>query len=163
MTFTGFSGGASDKEPACQCRSHKNRWFSPWVRKIPWRRAQQPTSVCLPAESHGQRSLEGYNPGVAKSDTTDLACTHGIHRNFFYPSCNTVFLKSNLPHRIGGDLLPGEERKLLPLLLTSLNHPWCPPHSELLALGSSPGVGSKTPNPVAPEQIHWVPPQGQWG
>ena len=34
--------------------------FNPWVRKIPWRRAWQPTPVFLPGESHGQRSLEGY-------------------------------------------------------------------------------------------------------
>ena len=27
----------------------------PWVRKTPWRRAQQPTPVLLPGESHGQR------------------------------------------------------------------------------------------------------------
>ena len=31
------------------------------VRKIPWRRAWQPTQVFLPGESHGQRSLAGYN------------------------------------------------------------------------------------------------------
>ena len=31
--------------------------FSPWVGKIPWRRAWQPTPVFLPGESHGQRSL----------------------------------------------------------------------------------------------------------
>ena len=29
----------------------------PCVRKIPWRRAGQPTPVFLPGESHGQRSL----------------------------------------------------------------------------------------------------------
>ena len=33
--------------------------FSPWVRKIPWRRAWQPTPVFLPGESHGQRRLAG--------------------------------------------------------------------------------------------------------
>ena len=33
-----------------------------WVRKIPWRRAQQPTPVFLPGEPHGQRSLVGYSP-----------------------------------------------------------------------------------------------------
>ena len=32
--------------------------FSPWVGKIPWRRACPPTPVLLPGESHGQRSLE---------------------------------------------------------------------------------------------------------
>ena len=34
-----FLGGASGKEPACQCRRHKRRRFNPWVGKIPWRRA----------------------------------------------------------------------------------------------------------------------------
>ena len=38
------------KEPACQCRRRKRREFEPhpWVRKIPWRRAFQPTPVFLP-------------------------------------------------------------------------------------------------------------------
>ena len=47
----GFPGGTSGKEPACQCRKHE---LDPWVGKIPWRRAWQPTSVFLPGESHGQ-------------------------------------------------------------------------------------------------------------
>ena len=34
----GFPGGASGKEPACQCRRYKRCCFDPWVRKIPWRR-----------------------------------------------------------------------------------------------------------------------------
>ena len=38
------------------------RRFDPWVGKIPWRRAWQPTSVFLPGESHGQRSLAEYSP-----------------------------------------------------------------------------------------------------
>ena len=36
--------------------------FYSWLRKIPWRRAWQPTAACLPGESHGQRSLAGYSP-----------------------------------------------------------------------------------------------------
>ena len=35
----GFPDGASGKEPACQCRSHKRCGLSLWVGKIPWRRA----------------------------------------------------------------------------------------------------------------------------
>ena len=35
--------------------------FDPWVWKIPWRRAWQPTPVFLPGEFQGQRRL-GYNP-----------------------------------------------------------------------------------------------------
>ena len=49
--------------PAC------NAGFDPWVGKIPWRRKWQPTPVFLPGESHGRRSLMGYSPRVAKSQT----------------------------------------------------------------------------------------------
>ena len=42
--------------------------FNPWVGKISWRK-WQPTLVFLPEESHGQRSLVGYSPGVTKSWT----------------------------------------------------------------------------------------------
>ena len=46
--------------------------FDPWVRKIPWRRAWQPTPVFLPRESCGQRSLVGYSPqGCKESDMTE--------------------------------------------------------------------------------------------
>ena len=32
-------GGASHKEPDCQCRRCERCRFDPWVGKIPWRRA----------------------------------------------------------------------------------------------------------------------------
>ena len=71
MTVLDFPGGASGKEPTCQCRKHKRHMFSPWVGKIPWRRAWQPMPIFLPGESHGQGSLEGYSPWSHKeSDTT---------------------------------------------------------------------------------------------
>ena len=55
-----------------QCGRHRRHEFNPWVRKIPWRRAWQPTSVFLPEKSHGQRSLAGYSPKVSKElDTTE--------------------------------------------------------------------------------------------
>ena len=56
-----FPGGASGKEPDCQCWRYKRPGFDPWVGKIPWRRAWQPLPVFLPGESHGQRSLMGYS------------------------------------------------------------------------------------------------------
>ena len=62
-----FPGGTSVKEPACQCRRCKRCGFNPWAGKIPWRRAQQPTSVFLPGEFHGQRSLVGYSALGQKS------------------------------------------------------------------------------------------------
>ena len=40
--------------------------FNPWLEKIPWRKKWQPTPVFSPGESHGQRSLAGYSPGVTK-------------------------------------------------------------------------------------------------
>ena len=53
----GFPGGTSAKQPTFQCRRHKKCRFSPWVGKIPWRRAWQPTPVFLPGESYGQSRL----------------------------------------------------------------------------------------------------------
>ena len=38
--------------------------FDPWVGKIPWMRAWQPTPVFLPGESYRQRSLAGYKSMV---------------------------------------------------------------------------------------------------
>ena len=55
----GFPGGASGKEPTCQCGRCQRHGFDPWVGKIPWRRAQQLTPVFFPGESHGQRNLAG--------------------------------------------------------------------------------------------------------
>ena len=50
------------KKTTCQCRRGKRHWFHPWIRKVPWRKASQPTPVFLPGESHGQRSLVGHSP-----------------------------------------------------------------------------------------------------
>ena len=44
-------------------------WVHPWVRKIPWMRAWQPTPEVLPGESHGQKSLAW---GRKESDTTEV-------------------------------------------------------------------------------------------
>ena len=52
------------KESTCQCG---RRGFSPWVKKVPWRRKWQPTPVSLPGASHGQRSLAGYSPRGRKT------------------------------------------------------------------------------------------------
>ena len=46
--------------------------FDPWLGKISWKRAWQPTPVSLPAESHGQRRLAGCSLRSRKeSDTTE--------------------------------------------------------------------------------------------
>ena len=78
-----FPGGATSKEPACQCRRLRRHGFDPWVRKIPWRRAQQPTPVFLPGESHGQKIQAGYSPRHNWSDLAQHTAHIHIHA-FFY-------------------------------------------------------------------------------
>ena len=56
------SGVTSGEEPACHCRRRKRCRFDPWVGKIPWRRAWQPTPVFFCRESHWQRSLVCHSP-----------------------------------------------------------------------------------------------------
>ena len=74
MISNGFPGGASGKEPTCQCRRHKRHGFDPWVGKVPWRRAWQPTPVFSPGEFRGQRSLVGYSPeGHKEVNKTEYA------------------------------------------------------------------------------------------
>ena len=74
----GFPGGASGKEPACQCRRQKRCGFHPWVRKLPWRRARQPTPVILawriPKNRGGWRAA--VHGGHKESDTTGHLNTH---------------------------------------------------------------------------------------
>ena len=54
--------------------------FNPWVRKIPWRRAWQPTLVFLPGEPHRQWSLVGYSPQCSKAwDTTEITSYTHTH------------------------------------------------------------------------------------
>ena len=43
----GFQGGASGKEPACQCRRHKRCRFDPWVGKIPLEKGMATHSTIL--------------------------------------------------------------------------------------------------------------------
>ena len=73
----GFPGGVNGEESTHQCRRHKRGGYDPWVRRIPWRRAWQPTPVFLPGESHGQRSLVGCSPrGHKESDMAEHSRSH---------------------------------------------------------------------------------------
>ena len=55
----------SGKESTCQCRSHQEGGFVPWVRKSPGI-GNQPTPVFLPVKFQGQKSLVGYSPWNCK-------------------------------------------------------------------------------------------------
>ena len=85
----GFPGGSGGKDPICQCKRHKTRGFDPWVRKIPWRRAWQPTPVFLPGESHGERSLVGCSPcGRKELDMTKATEHTRMHTKAFVTQGN---------------------------------------------------------------------------
>ena len=74
--YIGFSGGTSDKEPTCQYRRYKTHSFDPWVGKIPWRRAWQPTPVFLPGESPWTEEPGGLVCGFAQNLTQLKQCMH---------------------------------------------------------------------------------------
>ena len=116
----GFSGGAAGKEPSCQCRRLKRYGFDPWMGKIPWvgkipkRRAWQPTPVCLPRKSHGQRSLMGYSPwGRKESYTTERLSIHPVWVYYM----------------------------VICLLWFSPNSLWPSKSADIMALGESPSTG----------------------
>ena len=49
---------AQYKESSCQYRQHG---LDPHVKKMPWRRTWQLTTIFLPGKSHGWRRLAGYS------------------------------------------------------------------------------------------------------
>ena len=70
------------KSPPANAGRFKRCGFNPWVGKIPSRRAWKPTLVFMPAESHGQRSLMGYNPSGSQSQTqVKQLSTNNPHSN----------------------------------------------------------------------------------
>ena len=93
----GFPVGVSGKEPDCQCRKHKRCGLDPWVGKMPWRRAGQPTPVLLPGEPPlteepgGLQSMGSHRVGQDRSDLaaaaleskeSDLGSTDGTGKLF---------------------------------------------------------------------------------
>ena len=64
--FLGFPGGSDGKESACKVGGVG---LNPGSGRFPWKRKWQLPPVFLPGESYGQRSLVGYNPWVARSQT----------------------------------------------------------------------------------------------
>ena len=69
--YEGFSDGTSGKEPACQFRTCERHAFDPWVGKIPWRGAWQPTPVFLPGDLMDIGAWRATVHSVAQSDTTE--------------------------------------------------------------------------------------------
>ena len=93
------------KESACQCRRCES---DPWVGTIPWRRKWQPTLVCLPEKSHGQRSLVGHSPwGHKGSDTAGRLRTRTHTHTFPQGHLDgRVCVGTTTPCTPGGSLAP---------------------------------------------------------
>ena len=64
----------------------KGRRFNPWVAKIPWRRAWQPTPVFWHGESHGEKSLEGHK----ESDMTEATAQHKETKDLYLENCKML-------------------------------------------------------------------------
>ena len=69
LAAQGFPGAARGKEPACQCSICKRCGLDPWVGKIPWRRAWQPTPVGCLENPMDRGAWQAIAPGVTKSWT----------------------------------------------------------------------------------------------
>ena len=70
----GVPGGASGKDPVCQCRRQETQVQS-LSQEDPLEEARQwkHTTVFLPGESHGQRTLVVYSPwDPTESGTTEV-------------------------------------------------------------------------------------------
>ena len=119
----GFPHGTGGKEPACQCKRCKRHGFDPWVRKIPCRRAWQPTPVFLAGESHEQRSLVGYSPqGHKESVMTERLSTTNMMKLKFMAESLTAH--SPGPQTENFQTSP---KLLLLTLLHSLHSQWSRP------------------------------------
>ena len=91
----GFSSGSSGKEPACKSKRHKGHGFNPWVGKIPWKRAWQPTLVWrIPwTEEPGRlQSMESQRVG---HDWSKLA---HMHNEIIKTEASLSFPHFFLPH-----------------------------------------------------------------
>ena len=99
-----ISGGASGKEPICQCTrfivhcANKRHRFDPWVGKIPWGRKWHPTPVFLRGESYGQKSLVGYSPWSCKE--LDMTEQLSMHTNTEIPNTFSLKKKENSSDRL---------------------------------------------------------------
>ena len=89
--FRGVPGGASGKEPACQCRRCKRHWFDPCVGKIPWRRAWQPTPCLENPLDRGAWQATVHRVARVRHDWSNLARAH-THTCLFHFHVTSEFL-----------------------------------------------------------------------
>ena len=107
----------------------QEKQFNPWVGKVPWRRAWQPTLIFLPEKSHRQRILAGYSPcGCKESDTTQQQSTP------------THEASESAPLQIASKAIPPVQLQAAPATGISPGAPWDLTPRELWCL--DPATGS---------------------
>ena len=79
----GFPGGASGKEPTCQCRRHRRCESDPWFRKVPGGGRGNPPSILawrIPRteEPGGQQSIESQSLASLKQLNMCAENTSGL-------------------------------------------------------------------------------------
>ena len=73
---TGFLDSSMVQNPPAMQEMKETR-FDSWVRKIPWKRKWNSTTLLLHGKSHEQRSLASYSPWDCKElDMIEQAYTH---------------------------------------------------------------------------------------
>ena len=116
------------KNPSANTGRPKRHRFDPWVGKIPWRRAQQPIPVFLPAESHDRGAW--------------LAAVHRVAQNL-------IWLKWLSTHACKGSYSRVLSTKaLLLLLLSRFSRVWSCATPETAAHQAPPSLGFS-------RQEHW--------
>ena len=75
--------------------------FSPWARKIPWRRKWQPTPVFLSENSRRQRSLVGYSPWGHKESGMKEQLSVRAHTHTHTHTQNPSPIIDNLIDKLG--------------------------------------------------------------
>ena len=80
--------GSSGKESslnAIDCLQYRRPRFGSWVRKIPWRRKQQPTPVFLPGESQRTEEPGGLQSmGLQELNTAQQLNYHHLIKRFSF-------------------------------------------------------------------------------
>ena len=75
----GLPGDSVGKESACSEGDAGDLGSIPGSGRSPWRRPWQPTSVFVPGESQGQRSLEGYSLWGCRESVTEVTEHTHVH------------------------------------------------------------------------------------
>ena len=121
-----FPGGTGGKEPTCQRRRLKRHRFNPWVRKVPWRMAGQPTQCLVwripwTEESGGLQSLGLQRVGHNWNDSayTHRSVLDSIHASFPFitMALNINIVISILLRRNSGPGKVSEVSKVMELVI----------------------------------------------